>query len=116
MQVVTNLVSNAVKYSPRGGPIEISTAARDGVVGVAVRDSGVGIPADQLERVFEPYTRLEHEATRTVGGTGLGLPIVREILRLHGGRVWVESAPGQGSTFHFTVPLASAEPAEGRIA
>lgn len=116
VQVVTNLVSNAVKYSPQGGPIEISTAGRDGVVDVAVRDRGIGIPADELERVFEPYTRLEHEATRTVGGTGLGLPIVREILRLHGGRVWAESALGQGSTFHFTVPVASADAVSGRTA
>ncbi len=111
VQVVTNLLSNAVKYSPRGGPIELSTEVRDGAVHVAVRDSGVGIPADQLERVFESYARLEDEATRTVNGTGLGLPIVREILRLHGGTVWVESVVGQGSTFHCTVPLLTPGPA-----
>ncbi len=110
VQVLTNLVSNAAKYSPRDGPIEISTAVRDGSIDVAVRDRGVGIPADQLAQVFEPYTRLEEGSTRAVGGTGLGLSIVREILRLHGGAVWVESVLGQGSTFHFTVPLASAEP------
>ncbi len=110
VQVVTNLLSNAVKYSPGTETVTLSTEVRDGTVHMAVSDGGVGIPADQLERVFEPYARLEHDATRKVSGTGLGLPIVREILRLHGGTVWVESIFGHGSTFHCALPLVTAEP------
>lgn len=116
VQVVTNLLSNAVKYSPGAGAVTLSTDVRDGAVHLAVSDGGVGIPADQLERVFEPYARLEHEATQQVGGTGLGLPIVREILRLHGGTVWAESVVGHGSTFHCTLPLVTAEPAPEAMA
>jgi signal transduction histidine kinase len=75
---------------------------------VAVRDHGTGIPADALDKVFERYTRVESAAGRLIQGTGLGLPIVRQIVELHGGRAWVESALGEGSTFHFTLPLGSA--------
>jgi len=104
-QVMANLLSNAVKYSPKGGEIVVSSRREGNTVRVSVRDSGVGIPAHALDRVFERYARLEEESTRNVSGTGLGLPIVKEIIRLHGGRVWVESEPGHGSTFYFTLPL-----------
>ncbi|MHB8589891.1 MAG: ATP-binding protein [Candidatus Dormibacteraceae bacterium] len=104
-QVMANLLSNAVKYSPKGGEIVVSSRREGNTVRVSVRDSGVGIPADALQRVFERYARLEEESTRHVGGTGLGLPIVKELVRLHGGRVWVESELGRGSTFHFVLPL-----------
>lgn len=108
-QVMTNLVSNAVKYSPDAGTITI-TSARDGdTVHVSVKDEGIGIPVDALEKVFERFTRVERESLGTISGTGLGLPIVREIVELHGGRVWAESLPGQGSTFHMVLPI------EGRV-
>ncbi len=102
-QVVTNLVNNAIKYSPVGTKVRISSQADDRVLHVAVRDSGIGIAAGDLASVFDPYTRVETAATRDIVGTGLGLPIAREIVRLHGGRMWAESGEGKGSTFHFTL-------------
>lgn len=106
-QVVANLLNNAVKYSPDGGDIAVTSRAEPGFVQVAVEDHGLGIPEDALERVFERYSRIESSATRHIQGTGLGLPIVRQIVEMHGGRAWVESVVGKGSTFRFTVPLAA---------
>jgi signal transduction histidine kinase len=104
-QVVGNLVSNAVKYSPTGGEIVITTAREDGSVHLAVRDHGMGIPADALGAIWEQYSRVESKETRGIQGTGL--PIVRQIVALHGGRVWAESEVGRGSTFHVVLPLAA---------
>ncbi len=106
-QVIGNLLSNAVKYSPAGGEIVISTRREGERAHVFVRDHGMGIPADAVEAVFERYVRVESQATRSIRGTGLGLPIVRQIVELHGGRVWVESTLGEGSAFQFTLPLAA---------
>jgi signal transduction histidine kinase len=78
---------------------------------VRVLDEGVGIRPEALEKLFEPYTRVESETTRYIQGTGLGLAISRQIIRLHGGNMWAESEPEAGSTFHFTVPLDGSEPA-----
>lgn len=103
-QVMTNLVSNAVKYSADGGTVTVATQREDDGVHVSVADTGFGIPAGDLERIFEPYERVESSETARVEGTGLGLPIVRGIVRLHGGRVWVESQIGRGSTFHVVLP------------
>jgi len=105
IQVISNLVSNAVKYSPDGGEVTISTAADNGQVHVAVRDQGVGIPPEFISRVFGRYERFENSKTSKVVGTGLGLAISRQIIELHGGKIWVESKVGSGSTFEFTVPL-----------
>jgi len=77
------------------------------VAHLRVRDEGMGIPPEALETVFERYARIESTATRYIAGTGLGLPIVRQIVELHGGRVWAESTPGEGSTFHVTIPVAA---------
>jgi signal transduction histidine kinase len=104
-QVVTNLLSNAIKYSPRGGDVVVRTRQEDETVRISVQDHGMGIPADMLDTVFERYTRVETDQARHIQGTGLGLPIVRQIVEMHGGRVWVESQIGEGSTFHFTLPL-----------
>ncbi|MEP7003078.1 MAG: GAF domain-containing protein [Chloroflexota bacterium] len=106
-QVLLNLLSNAVKYSPDGGPIALTTRVEGDLVHVFVRDSGLGIPADSVEKVFERYSRLESGATRYIQGTGLGLPIARQIIEMHGGHAWVESTVGEGSVFQFTLPLVA---------
>jgi len=106
--VVTNLLNNAIKYSPEGGEILLSSHVESVCVQVCVRDSGVGIPAHALDQVFEmhawPY---ESGSPRYIKGTGLGLPIVRQIVKMHGGRIWAESMPHQGSVFHFTLPVSN---------
>ena len=107
-QVMANLLSNAVKYSPDGGEIVVSTRVEGNAAHVVVRDHGMGIPKGALETIFERYGRVESLATRHIQGTGLGLPIVRQIVQLHGGAVWVESAVGEGSVFHVTLPRAGA--------
>ena len=106
-QVLTNLVDNAVRYSPQGGPIEISVTHGGGLVCCAVRDEGLGIPAEELERIFERFYRLDPDLRFAITGTGLGLYISRELVRLMGGRVEVKSQLGQGSTFTVELPLAA---------
>jgi signal transduction histidine kinase len=103
-QVIANLLSNAVKYSPNGGEIVVSTRVEGGTAHLVVRDHGMGIPSESLEAIFERYGRVESRATRHIQGTGLGLPIVRQIVQLHGGTVWAESTVGEGSIFHVTLP------------
>jgi signal transduction histidine kinase len=117
-QVVVNLLSNAIKYAPDGGEITVGVGWwRQGAVPMAhlwVRDQGLGIPAESLATVFDRYTRVELSARRGIQGTGLGLPIVGQIVELHCGRVWVESEVGRGSTFHVLLPLdGQATPATG---
>lgn len=107
--VLDHLLSNAVKYSVPGGAIEVRCLESDGMVCLAVRDEGVGIPFDQQEKIFEMYHRVETENTRTHYGVGVGLYIARRIIEAHGGEIRVESAPGYGSTFSFTLPRASVE-------
>lgn len=111
-QVLTNLLNNAVKYTPEAGRIELS-AARDGdSILVKVADSGVGLPADMLPKVFDVFTQVGRSIDRSQGGLGLGLALVKKLVEMHGGEVWAESAgPGQGSTFSFRLPLASTRPA-----
>ena len=108
-QVITNLISNAIKYSPDGGTVTVGVGTGAGRgAGMAhfwVRDQGMGIAPDSLEAVFERYSRLATVKTRTIQGTGLGLPIVREICQAHGGRAWAESVLGSGSTFHVSLPF-----------
>jgi len=106
-QVVANLLSNAVKYSPTGGEIVVTTARDGSNARLTVRDHGMGIPTDQLETIWERYSRVETDTTRGIQGTGLGLPIVRQIVTMHGGKVWAESEVGRGSTFHVLLPLAA---------
>jgi signal transduction histidine kinase len=104
-RIVTNLVGNALKYSPSGTPVTISAAAREGTVVVSVRDRGPGIAQEDLPRVFERFYRCK--ATQKADGLGLGLYIVELLVNAHGGRVWAESRPGEGATFTFTLPPAA---------
>jgi signal transduction histidine kinase len=102
-QVVFNLLSNAVKFTPAGGRVDVSAAVTNGVVEVAVADTGPGIAADEQELIFEEFQQARGSGRRD--GTGLGLPLARRFVELHGGRLWVESAVGRGSTFRFTLPV-----------
>ncbi|OLC14381.1 MAG: hypothetical protein AUH32_05725 [Actinobacteria bacterium 13_1_40CM_66_12] len=106
-QVVANLLSNAVKYSPSGGEIRLTSVAKDGMVEVSVIDHGLGIPADFVKRLFSRYERFEDKTKAKIIGTGLGLAITRQIVDMHGGKIWVDSTVGVGSEFHFTVPVAT---------
>jgi PAS domain S-box-containing protein len=103
-QVIDNLVSNAIKYSPHGGKIEIRGTSNAAEVVLTVSDQGVGIPPDEQERIFDRFYRVEGPETRAVSGTGLGLYITRAIVEAHGGRCWVRSQPGQGATFFIALP------------
>ena len=107
-QVISNLLSNAVKYSPEGGEIAVTSLAHDGVVEVRVRDHGAGIAPEFIDRLFSRYERYEKSAAKIVG-TGLGLAIVRQIVEMHGGKVWVESKLGDGADFRFTLPVAQSK-------
>ncbi len=117
-QVLDNLVSNALKYTPRGSRIDLATRmASANTVEVSVRDNGPGIPPEDLPHIFERFYRVDKGRSREKGGTGLGLSIVKHIVHLHGGQVWAESKLGVGSTFYFTLPLhaggGSTGPAHG---
>ena len=101
-QVVFNLLSNAIKFTPDGGRIDISARTDDGLVEIAVADTGPGIPPEDLETIFEEFEQTTDG--KKAEGTGLGLPLSRKLVELHSGRLWVESEVGRGSTFRFTLP------------
>ena len=102
-QVLVNLIHNSVKFTPPGGQVILSAQKAEGFIDFSVQDSGVGIPADALPRIFERFYKTDR--ARSGGGTGLGLSISRHIVEAHGGRIWVESEEGKGSTFFFTIPV-----------
>jgi signal transduction histidine kinase len=104
-QVVFNLLSNAVKFTPEGGRVDVATAREDGEVRVAVTDTGPGIAAEDRERIFEEFQQAQAVNGERPEGTGLGLALSRTLVELHGGRMWVNSEVGEGSTFTFTLPV-----------
>jgi signal transduction histidine kinase len=112
VQVLTNLVSNACRYTPAGGQINISSSRVNGSAEVTVQDTGIGIRREELERIFERFYRSDDPLVQDQPGTGLGLAIAKSLIELHGGRLWVDSEHGKGSTFGFTLPLA--EVTDGR--
>jgi PAS domain S-box-containing protein len=107
VQVVTNILSNAVKFTPAGGSIHVAVRreAAPGQIVVEISDSGIGIPAGDLDLIFEKFHRSDDKAIAAIEGTGLGLAITRQIVEHHGGRIWADSTHGKGSMFTFTVPL-----------
>lgn len=104
--VLTNLLGNAIKFTPAGGRVLISAQAMNAQVKVSVTDTGIGIPAEHLEKIFDRFYQVESHLTRRHGGMGLGLAIARVMVELHGGRIWAESVEGKGSSFSFLLPLA----------
>ena len=106
--VIENLLSNALRYTPAGGEVSVEVAERDGEAVLVVADSGVGIPGDDLPHIFERFWRGEQSRARHTGGAGIGLAIVRELVRAHDGRIDVESKPGEGSRFRVSLPTRAA--------
>ncbi len=105
-QVLLNLLSNALKFTPEGGRIDVRAAVDGDRAEISVTDTGVGIAPEDLETVFEEFRQIG-TAAKKVEGTGLGLAISRKFIELHGGKIWVKSQAGKGSTFAFTLPLAN---------
>ncbi|NJP38256.1 ATP-binding protein [Alkalicoccus luteus] len=114
-QVLTNLISNAVKFSPAGGKVKVTLAAKDDTLQLSVSDEGLGIPESEKARLFQKFQRIDQSDRRNIGGTGLGLAICREIVEKHGGRISVESEEGKGSVFNVELPLReSGQAVDGR--
>jgi signal transduction histidine kinase len=106
-QVLLNLLSNAVKFTPEGGRVDVRATLAEGVAEISVADTGVGIAPEDHEAVFEEFRQVGTDYARKHEGTGLGLALARKFVELHGGRIWVKSQVGQGSTFTFTIPVTS---------
>jgi len=100
-----NLLDNAIKYTPEAGRVIVSAVEKDSKdIQFSVQDNGIGIPKEDLSRIFERFYRVDKGRSKELGGTGLGLSIVKHLVQAHGGKVWVESQMGKGSTFCFTLP------------
>ncbi len=108
-QILTNLLDNAAKYTPEGGAMTVGAHPRDGKVEMFVRDTGIGVPAEHIPRLFERFYRVDKARSRELGGTGLGLAIVKHLVIAHRGTVWVESEPDAGSTFYLQIPVRQPE-------
>jgi two-component system phosphate regulon sensor histidine kinase PhoR len=111
-QILTNLMNNAIKYSPSGGTVKICARADGDIVRFSVDDQGMGIPKDHLSKVFDRFHRVDNRDTREVGGTGIGLYLVKHLVEAHGGKIWVESEYGKGSSFIFELPKCPPQFAE----
>jgi signal transduction histidine kinase len=103
-QVLSNLIGNAIKYSPKGGAVRITGRALPDQVVVSVSDEGIGIPVEEQDRIFERFYRVDDALSRRTAGSGLGLYLAKAVVEAHGGRIWVESKPGQGAAFSFALP------------
>ena len=108
-QVLWNLIGNAIKFTDRG-QIAVSVRRDNGEVLFTVTDTGIGIAAEHLPRIFDQFNQINPGRRGSISGTGLGLSISKSLVELHGGHIWVESRPGQGSAFHFALPNRVAEP------
>jgi len=106
-QVLVNLIHNAVKFTRPGGEVTLLAEAAGAGVRFGVKDTGIGIPSDDISRIFERFYRVDR--SRSGSGTGLGLSIARHIIEAHGGKIWVDSVEGQGSTFFFIIPQGAAD-------
>ncbi len=106
-QVITNLVENALKYSPPHSPVRVTVWQQAGEARLSVRDEGIGVPIEDQPLVFERFHRARNVDDRRFAGMGLGLYIARGIVEQHGGKIWIDSVPGLGSTFHVAVPARS---------
>jgi len=115
-QVLTNLVENAIKFTPEGGRVQVAGWDRGETVEIAVIDSGIGVPAEERERIFERFYQVDSSARRRYKGTGLGLTICKHIVTRHGGRIWVEDGENGGSAFHLVIPRLFAQEANGEAA
>ena len=113
-EVLQNLLDNAIQYTPAGGQILVSAGANGSEVEFTVSDTGIGIPQAEQPRIFERFYRVDVARSREVGGTGLGLAIAKHLVEGHGGEIWVDSEVGQGSQFHFTIPVFDTERAVPR--
>lgn len=105
LRILANLVSNAIKFSPKGGTVKLSVKSNNEVVTVTVEDQGVGLPADMLDSVFDRFQQAPNQTSRTRGGSGLGLAICKALVELHGGKIWAESQLNQGTQFRFELPV-----------
>lgn len=103
-QVLYNIISNAMKYSPEGGTITFRTKEKEDMITISISDEGVGIPKDNLDKIFDRFYRVDKARTRKLGGTGLGLAIAKEMVNAHGGKIWADSVEGKGTTIYFTLP------------
>lgn len=108
-QVISNLISNAIKYNVDGGEVHVVARVERGQARLDVGDTGIGIPADELAQVFKRFYRTTRRETRKIEGTGLGLTIAEAIIEAHGGRIWVESVLDKGTTFSFVLPISSSK-------
>jgi PAS domain S-box-containing protein len=108
-QILYNLLSNAVKFTPEGGHVRVDVIRSDGFAEVSVGDTGIGIPAAEHHSIFDKFHQVGATTSGTREGTGLGLPITKRLVEEHGGRIWLESEPGKGSRFTFTLPLMASE-------
>jgi signal transduction histidine kinase len=115
-EILQNLLDNAIQYTLPAGRIILSAEVRDADVVFTVADTGIGIPKVDQSRIFERFYRVDAARSREAGGTGLGLAIAKHLVEVHGGRIWVDSEIGQGSEFHFSVPVFDPERAAPRIA
>ena len=107
-RILVNLVGNAIKFSPAGAEVVLASRVTCDEIEFSVTDSGVGIPPELAAQIFEPFRQVRRSDSSELGGSGPGLAICKGIVEQHSGRIWVESAPGQGSTFKFTLPLTRA--------